>query len=199
MNNAMIRSIAKNNSTVCLNCTIVDGLVLAKSSFHSSCNYRSVCLFGKFAEISESEKLKGLELITNHVCSDRWNNSRQPNKGEMKGKPWKVPLALTQPNSATSVLKLIITSGSAKIRNEGVGDLKADLQDEELAHIWSGRKPLLHFTIYHIIFCQVLFQSNKFLVNLYQIPKQLLFPQKFPNTLPIWLKKTNKNIFFFGK
>lgn len=86
---------------------------LAKSTFHSSANYRSVCVFGTVEALTDDdERLRALEAITEHVCAGRWNAARLPNRAEMK---------------ATTVVKLRITSASAKIRAEGVSDLKADL------------------------------------------------------------------------
>lgn len=115
-------------TAVCINVTLLDGLVLAKSTFNSSCNYRSVCLFGHCeAVLDESEKLRALELISNHTCDGRWQQTRLPSKAELQ---------------ATSVVKVFIHSASAKIRAEGVGELKADLDDPALATVWSGVVPM---------------------------------------------------------
>lgn len=109
---------------VCVTVTLVDGLVLARSAFHHSINYRSVVILGK-AELVEDreEKDKVLEAFTEHVIPGRWAEIRWPNDLEMK---------------ATSVLKLPIDEASAKIRTGGPKD---DDEDYEM-NIWAGVLPL---------------------------------------------------------
>src|SRR5580704_12423413 len=69
----------------CLTVTLVDGLVLARSAFHQSINYRSVVVFGTAALVSESaDKLKALEALTDHLIPGRWREIRQPNSQELK-------------------------------------------------------------------------------------------------------------------
>lgn len=109
---------------VCVTVTLIDGLVLARSAFHHSVNYRSVVILGK-AELVEdpSEKDKALEAFTNHIIPGRWPEIRWPNELELK---------------ATSVLKLPIEEASAKIR---VGDPKDDEEDYSM-NVWAGVLPL---------------------------------------------------------
>lgn len=109
---------------VCCTVTILDGLVIARSLFHHSMNYRSVVLFGKAQlVISEAEKMKGLQALTEQMIPGRWQKSRLPNTKELK---------------ATNVLSLVIKEGSAKVRT---GEPNDDLDDYSLP-FWAGQLPL---------------------------------------------------------
>ncbi|KAK0766183.1 hypothetical protein N5P37_001074 [Trichoderma harzianum] len=115
---------------VCVAASHVDALILATSAFNHSYNYRSVVLFGYATLVEdEAEKTYAMELITNGVVPDRWKTSRQPpTKAEMQ---------------STSILKVKITSGSAKFRDGGVSDDKHDLQNEEAQNsVWTGVVPV---------------------------------------------------------
>jgi hypothetical protein len=109
---------------VCVTVTLLDGLVLARSAFHHSMNYRSVVIFGK-AEIvgAESEKLEALQAFTEHVVPGRWDEVRQPTRQELQG---------------TLVLSLPITEASAKIRTGAPNDDEADYN----LPVWAGVLPL---------------------------------------------------------
>ncbi|RUT03409.1 hypothetical protein DSM106972_050480 [Dulcicalothrix desertica PCC 7102] len=109
---------------VCVTVTLLDGLVLARSAFHHSMNYRSVVIFGK-AEIvgAESEKLEALQAFTEHVVPGRWNEVRQPTRQELQG---------------TLVLSLPITEASAKVRTGAPNDDEADYN----LPVWAGVLPL---------------------------------------------------------
>lgn len=102
--------------------THIDGLVLARSAFHHSMNYRSVVLFGTAKLVSDSDKNKALKIISDHIIPGRWEEVRVPSDKELK---------------ATSVLELTIDQASAKIRE---GDPKDDKPDYELG-IWAGILP----------------------------------------------------------
>lgn len=119
----MMREMSKGID-VCVTVTLVDGLVLARSAFHHSINYRSVVIFGK-AEIvtDEAEKNEALFAFTEHLIPNRWNDVRQPNSKELKG---------------TTVLKLEITEASAKVRT---GNPVDDEEDYDL-DVWAGVIPL---------------------------------------------------------
>ncbi len=119
----MMREMSKGID-VCVTVTLVDGLVLARSAFHHSMNYRSVVIFGK-AEIitEEAEKNDALFAFTEHLIKGRWADVRQPNSKELK---------------ATTVLKLKINEASAKIRT---GDPIDDEEDYDL-DVWAGVIPL---------------------------------------------------------
>ena len=110
---------------VCVTVTLIDGLVLARSAFHHSMNYRSVVIFGNAKLVAEkSEKFEALRLFTEHIVKDRWNDIREPNDLELK---------------ATTVLRLPIEEASAKIR---AGDPVDDAEDYEL-DVWAGVIPLM--------------------------------------------------------
>jgi nitroimidazol reductase NimA-like FMN-containing flavoprotein (pyridoxamine 5'-phosphate oxidase superfamily) len=119
----MLRNLAKGVD-VCVTVTLLDGLVLARSAFHHSVNYRSVVILGK-AELVEDtdEKNNALEAFTEHVIPGRWPEIRWPSELELK---------------ATSVPKLPIEEASAKIRT---GDPKDDEEDYAM-NIWAGVLPL---------------------------------------------------------
>ena len=109
---------------VCVSVTLVDGLVLARSAFHHSMNYRSVVIFGRAKTIdSAAEKLNALEAFTEHIAAGRWSEIRQPNEMELK---------------ATTVLSLPLQEASAKIR---AGSPVDDAEDYDL-DIWAGVIPL---------------------------------------------------------
>ena len=109
---------------VCVAITLLDGLVLARSVFHHSMNYRSVVLFGKGVLLEdEEEKMNALETLTEHLIQGRWQDARRPNAAEMK---------------ATIVVAVPIDSASAKIRIGPPGD---DEEDYALP-IWAGVLPI---------------------------------------------------------
>jgi nitroimidazol reductase NimA-like FMN-containing flavoprotein (pyridoxamine 5'-phosphate oxidase superfamily) len=119
-----MRELDEQKLPVCLSTTMIDGLVLARSAFHHSVNYRSVVIFGKPEKVTEeSELYTALEVFTNKVQPGRWNDIRKPNAGE-----WK----------ATMVLRIKIDEASAKVRTGGPKD-----DDEDYAlNIWAGVVPL---------------------------------------------------------
>jgi len=109
---------------VCVEATIVDGLVLARSVFHHSINYRSVVLFGKGCPVDgEQEKLAALKAVTEHLIPGRWDEARLPNRKEM---------------NATRVVSLKIDEASAKVR---VGP-PVDEQEDYALPVWAGILPL---------------------------------------------------------
>jgi nitroimidazol reductase NimA-like FMN-containing flavoprotein (pyridoxamine 5'-phosphate oxidase superfamily) len=109
--------------SACLTATLIDGLVLARSAFRHSANYRSVVVLGTMEPVEGDEKLRGLKVITNHVVPGRWGDIRPPSPLEMK---------------ATAVLKMPIVEASAKIRTGGPNDVE---EDYELP-TWAGVLPL---------------------------------------------------------
>ncbi|CAN5511307.1 pyridoxamine 5'-phosphate oxidase family protein [soil metagenome] len=120
----MLRSIAEGID-VCVTVTLVDGLVLARSAFHHSMNYRSVVILGKAEVVTEpDEKYAALEAFTNHIIPGRWPEIRWPSELELK---------------ATTVLRLPITEASAKIRT---GDPVDDDEDYSM-NVWAGVLPLI--------------------------------------------------------
>src|SRR6516164_10022853 len=92
----------KDGVAVCVTVTLLDGLVIARSVFNHSMNYRSVVILGKAALVEDrEEKLISLRLLSEHIIRGRWDDARQPNEKELK---------------ATLVLKLPIQEFSAKVR-----------------------------------------------------------------------------------
>jgi hypothetical protein len=119
----MMRNLA-NGIDVCVTVTLIDGLVLARSAFHHSVNYRSVVIFGRAQLVEdEDEKFKAMHAFTEHIVPNRWNEVRLPNSKELK---------------ATTVLRLPIKEASAKIRT---GNPVDDAEDYELK-VWAGVIPL---------------------------------------------------------
>ena len=108
----------------CITVTLIDGLVLARSIFNHSMNYRSVVALGHAILVDEpTEKLRALEAFTERLIPGRWSDARQPNEKELK---------------ATSILKLPLAEVSAKIRT---GDVEDDAEDYALP-VWAGVVPL---------------------------------------------------------
>jgi hypothetical protein len=119
----MLRNL-KTEIELCFSVTLIDELVLARSAFHHSVNYRSVVLFGKAKIVEEeNEKMEALEILTEHVIPGRWKEVRSPNSTEMK---------------QTIVLSIPIEEASAKIRTGNPGDDEEDLYLD----VWAGVLPL---------------------------------------------------------
>ena len=109
---------------VCITVTLLDGLVLARSVFNHSMNYRSVVILGVATLVDDpSEKLAALRALSEHIVPHRWDDARQPNEKELK---------------ATSVLRLPISEFSAKVR---VGPAVDDEEDYSFP-TWAGVIPL---------------------------------------------------------
>lgn len=119
----MLRGAAEG-AQVCITVTLTDGIVLARSVFNHSMNYRSVVALGKATLVEKAdEKLAALRGFTEKILPGRWDEARQPNERELK---------------ATSILRLPLTEVSAKIRT---GPPEDDAGDYELP-IWAGVIPL---------------------------------------------------------
>jgi uncharacterized protein len=109
---------------VCVTVTLVDGLVLARSIFNHSMNYRSVVVLGTARAVTNpEEKLEALRLLSEHIIPGRWAESRQPNEKELK---------------ATSILRLPIDEFSAKVRQGPA----IDDEDDYSFSTWAGVLPL---------------------------------------------------------
>ncbi|KAG9550837.1 hypothetical protein KCU79_g13629, partial [Aureobasidium melanogenum] len=115
---------------VCIAATLLDGYVLALTPFNHSCNYRSVVVFGYATKVTDTnEMMHAMELITNHLITDRWKNSRTP--------PTKSELI------ATGILRVQIDTASVKVRNGGPHDDKKDLKDDAItSRVWTGVVPV---------------------------------------------------------
>ena len=119
----MLRGLA-GGLPVCVTVTLVDALVLARSAFHHSIDYRSVVIFGEAVPVEDpAQKHEALRLITNHLVPGRWDDVRWPTDKELK---------------ATSVLALDLEEVSAKVRTGGPID-----DDEDMSlPVWAGLIPL---------------------------------------------------------
>lgn len=114
----------KEGVPVCVTVTLLDGLVLARSVFNHSMNYRSVVVLGKATLVDDpEEKLAALRALSEHILPGRWDDSRQPNERELK---------------ATSVLRVPIEEFSAKVRT---GPPIDDAEDYSFP-TWAGVIPL---------------------------------------------------------
>jgi nitroimidazol reductase NimA-like FMN-containing flavoprotein (pyridoxamine 5'-phosphate oxidase superfamily) len=119
----MLRTLAKGID-VCLTVTLIDGLVLARSAFHHSMNYRSVVVFGRATAVDDpEEKIVALRALSEHMIPGRWDDVREPNEREVQ---------------LTTVLSLSLNEASAKVRT---GPPLDDDEDYELP-IWAGVIPL---------------------------------------------------------
>ena len=109
---------------VCVTVSLIDGLVLARSAFHHSVNYRSVVILGTAREVDDpSEKMEALRRFTEHIMKGRWEEIRWPNEQEMKG---------------TTVLALPLEEVSAKVRTGG----PIDEEEDYSLPVWAGVLPI---------------------------------------------------------
>jgi nitroimidazol reductase NimA-like FMN-containing flavoprotein (pyridoxamine 5'-phosphate oxidase superfamily) len=107
---------------LCLTVTLVDGLVLARSAFHHSMNYRSAVVFGRAEAVEGDEAVHGLRVISEHLLAGRWDEVRAPS-----------PVELRQ----TAVLRMTIEEASAKVRTGG----PIDEPDDLALPVWAGVLP----------------------------------------------------------
>lgn len=112
----------------CLTVTLVDGLVLARSAFESSINYRSVMVLGTARRLTGDDELDALRVISEHLLPGRWADARQPSRKE---------------RAATMTLALDLAEGSVKIGEGGPSDDPADLEDDDLMRLWAGHVPMV--------------------------------------------------------
>lgn len=126
----------------------LDALVLARSGFHHSVNYRSATLFGKAKNIEDkNEKMAGLKCFMEHMMPGRWDGVREMNEEEF---------------DRTLVVEMEIETASAKIRDVGVSDEPEDIG----LPIWAGLMPIKQITEYPI--------ADKDLPEEMEIPKHVL-------------------------
>ena len=119
----MIRALG-DGIDLCLTVTLVDGLVLSRSAFHHSMNYRSVVILGRARAVSDPvEKMMALRCFTNHIVPGRWEEVRQPSDQELK---------------SVTVLALPLEEVSAKIRTGGPVEEPFDIDRP----VWAGVIPL---------------------------------------------------------
>jgi uncharacterized protein len=119
----MLRNL-RNGIDACVTVTLLDGLVLARSVYNHSMNYRSVVVLGRAREVTDhEEKLRAMQCVVEHILPGRWEDARQPSEQEIK---------------ATAILALALDEASAKIRT---GPPTDDEDDLELP-VWAGIIPL---------------------------------------------------------
>ena len=119
----MLRNVS-GGIPMCVTVTLLDGLVLARSIFNHSMNYRSVVVLGTGTAIEDrEEKLSALRLLSEHIVPGRWNEIRQPNEKELK---------------ATTILRVPIQEFSAKVREGPV----VDDEEDYMFPVWAGVLPL---------------------------------------------------------
>ncbi len=121
--NRMLKHL-RTGSEICIEVSLVNGIVLARSAFHHSVNYRSVVMFGKAIEIEDpGEKTEALKTIVEHIIPERWADVRSPNAREL---------------NLTSVFSFKIDEASVKVREGGPLEEPEDCE----AKVWAGVLPL---------------------------------------------------------
>jgi hypothetical protein len=119
----MLRALGQG-AEVCVTVTLVDGLVLARSAFHHSMNYRSVVIFGRATRVEDlTAKREAMRVFTEHVARGRWEEIRQPSEKELAG---------------TTVLAIPLEEVSAKVRTGP----PLDDEDDYALPVWAGVLPL---------------------------------------------------------
>jgi len=122
----LMRALAAGAPT-CLTVTLLDGLVLARSAFESSMNYRSVMVLGVARRLEGDDELDALRHVSDHLLPGRWDDIRSPSAKE---------------RAATMTLALPLDECSVKIRTGGPEDDPADLADPHYSLTWAGHVPL---------------------------------------------------------
>lgn len=122
----LFRSLADGQPT-CLTVTRLDGLVLARSAFESSMNYRSAMVLGTARRLSGDDELDALRTITEHLLPGRWADCRPPSAKE---------------RAATMTLALALDECSVKIRTGGPEDVPEDVTDPVYSRVWAGTVPI---------------------------------------------------------
>ena len=119
----MLRALGQG-AELCVTVTLVDGLVLARSAFHHSMNYRSVVIFGRATRVEDlTAKREAMRVFTEHVARGRWEEIRQPSEKELAG---------------TTVLAIPLEEVSAKVRTGP----PLDDEDDYALPVWAGVLPL---------------------------------------------------------
>ncbi|MGY0219677.1 pyridoxamine 5'-phosphate oxidase family protein [Endozoicomonadaceae bacterium StTr2] len=115
----MIKALTEGGQC-CVTATLLDGMVLSKSAFHHSTNYRSAVVFGRFSKVTdEAEINESLKLFLEHIAPGRWDKVRPPSEKELR---------------ATTILSIEIEEASVKVRTGGPNEDKEDID----LQVWSG-------------------------------------------------------------
>ncbi|MCI0517462.1 MAG: pyridoxamine 5'-phosphate oxidase family protein [Woeseiaceae bacterium] len=121
---ARVIRMVEASASICLNVTLLDGIVLARSAFNSSMNYRSVTVFGTPSLVEgNAEKLRAMKIISEHLMPGRWDELRAPHEKEVK---------------MTGVIAVSIDSASAKVST----GMPVDEPDDYAIPVWAGVLPL---------------------------------------------------------
>ena len=113
----------QEDASLCVTISLIDGIVLARSAFHHSLNYRSVVVFGQGVIVNDfQEKWDALKAVSDHLVPKRWEDVREPNQKEL---------------DATTVVSISLEEASAKVRSGPPGDDDADYA----LPIWAGVLP----------------------------------------------------------
>jgi uncharacterized protein len=119
----MLRTL-KKGVDICVTATLLDGLVLARSVYNHSMNYRSAVVLGRAHEVTDLDaKLRAMECVVEHIVPGRWAEARRPNDKEIAG---------------TTILEVALDEASAKIRSGPPKDFDEDLSFP----VWAGVIPL---------------------------------------------------------
>jgi uncharacterized protein len=114
---------------VCVNVTLLDGVIYSRAVFHHSVNYRSATVHGVATPVTDpDEKLRALHVITEHIAPGSWDHARGPSPQEF---------------AKTAVLALDLAEAAVKIRTGGPGEEPADLTPERIGASWAGVLPLV--------------------------------------------------------
>ncbi len=125
---ARVIRMLEQTEQACLNVTLLDGIVLARSAFNSSMEYRSATVFGKPQLVEGPEaKLRAMRIISEHTMPGRWDELREPHEIEVK---------------MTGVIAFEIEAGSAKVADHGVDDEEEDYE----IPVWAGVLPIITST-----------------------------------------------------
>ncbi len=121
---ARVICLVEGSAKICLNVTLLDGIVLARSAFNSSMNYRSVTVFGTPSLVEGSaEKLRAMKVISEHLMPGRWDELRAAHQNEVK---------------MTGVIAVRIDAASAKVST----GMPVDEPDDYAIPVWAGVLPL---------------------------------------------------------
>jgi nitroimidazol reductase NimA-like FMN-containing flavoprotein (pyridoxamine 5'-phosphate oxidase superfamily) len=122
----LFRALAEGAST-CITVTILDGLVYARSVFHSSMNYRSAMVLGHGTRLTDDDELDALRVLSDHLLPGRWEHARGPSKKE---------------RAATLTISVPITEWSLKVGTGGPEDDDEDITAEPWRSLWAGYVPI---------------------------------------------------------
>ncbi len=114
---------------VCVNVTLLDGIIYSRAVFHHSMNYRSATIHGRAVPVTDPDaKLHALRVITEHLAPGAWDRARGPSAQEF---------------AKTAVLALDLTEAAVKIRTGPPSEEPADLESEEFGRVWAGALPIV--------------------------------------------------------